>query len=143
MNKETLYKEVARLNKEIYHLTSKWFVVDCRLLTKGEKKRIKKVGNYITPCGVEIAFTDGSLISIPHQPSPAPYDTNNPRIVFLRKMGKATIVRIAFSDVPIEVEDFSEIENNCKALREEKQKLIEAAASEGIEISPLYKLEWY
>ena len=79
---------------------------------------IKKVGD-ITPAGVEIEMTDGSLRTIPYCSSSAPHD-GNLRVVSLQKMGGPVITRVSFGDVPKEVISFSEIENKCKTLREEK-----------------------
>lgn len=102
---------------------------------------IKKVGG-ITPSGVEIELTDGSLITIPYYPSSTPYD-GKLRIVSLQKIGEPNIIRISFGDVPKEVTSFSEIENKYKILREEKRKILEVAASEGIKVSISYTMEWY
>ena len=102
---------------------------------------IKKVGD-ITPAGVEIEMTDGSLRTIPYCSSSAPHD-GNLRVVSLQKMGGPVITRVSFGDVPKEVISFSEIENKCKTLREEKQRLIEVATSEGIEIPMLSIMELY
>lgn len=102
---------------------------------------IKKVGG-ITPSGVEIELTDGSLITIPYYPSSAPYDGKF-RVVSLQKIGEPTIIRISFGDVPKEVTLFSEIENKYKILREEKRKILEVAASEGIKVPIYYTMEWY
>ena len=142
MNKSSLLKKLHEINTEIYHISSKWFVTDCRLLNKAEKEMIKKVGNIITPAGVEIEMTDGSLRTIPYCPSSAPHD-GNLRVVSLQKMGGPVITRVSFGDVPKEVTSFSEIENKCKTLREEKQRLIEVATSEGIDIPMLSIMELY
>ena len=141
VNKSSLLKKLHEINTEIYHISSKWFVTDCRLLNKAEKEMIKKVGD-ITPAGVEIEMTDGSLRTIPYCSSSAPHD-GNLRVVFLQKMGEPVITRISFGDVHKEVISFSEIENKCKTLREEKQRLIKVATSEGIEIPMLSIMELY
>lgn len=141
VNKSILLRKLHEINTEIYRISSKWFVTDCRLLNKAEKEMIKKVGN-ITPAGVEIEMTDGSLRTIPYCSFSAPHD-GNLRVVFLQKMGEPVITRISFGDVPKEVISFSEIENKCKTLREEKQRLIEVATSEGIEIPMLSIMELY
>ena len=141
VNKSSLLKKLHEINTEIYHISSKWFVTDCRLINKAEKEMIKKVGN-ITPAGVEIEMTDGSLRTIPYCSSSAPHD-GNLRVVFLQKIGEPVITRISFGDVPKEVISFSEIENKYKTLREEKQRLIEVATSEGIEIPMLSIMELY
>lgn len=142
MNKSSLLKKLHEINTEIYHISSKWFVTDCRLLNKAEKEMIKKVGNIITPAGVEIELTDGSLRTIPYCSSSAPHD-GNLRVVSLQKIGGPVITRVSFGDVPKEVISFSEIENKYKALREEKQRLIEVATSERIEIPMLSIIELY
>lgn len=102
---------------------------------------IKKVSG-ITPLGVEIELTDGGLITIPYYLSSTPCD-GKLRIVSLQKIGEPTIIRISFGDVPKEVTSFSEIENRYKILREEKRKILEVAASEGIKVSIFYIMEWY
>lgn len=141
MNESSLMKKLHELNTEIYHISATWFVTDCRLLNKTEKEMIKKVGDVI-PSGVEIELTDGSLTTIPYYPSSAPYD-GELRVVSLQKIGEPTITRVSFGDVPKEVASFSEIENKYKILREEKQKLLEVAASEGIKVSVFCTMEWY
>lgn len=141
MNESSLIKKLHELNTEIYHVSSKWFVTDCRLLNKKEKEVIKKVSG-ITPSGVEIEMADGSLITIPYYPSSTPYDGKF-RVVSLQKIGEPTIIRISFGDVPKEVISFSEIENKYKILREEKRKILEVAASEGIKVPISYTMEWY
>lgn len=93
MNKSSLFKKLHELNIEIYHVSSKWFVTDCRLLNKTEKEMIKKVGDVI-PAGLEIELTDGSLTTIPYYPSSAPYD-GKLRIVSLQKIGEPTITRVS------------------------------------------------
>lgn len=141
MNKSSLFKKLHELNIEIYHVSSKWFVTDCRLLNKTEKEMIKKVGDVI-PAGLEIELTDGSLTTIPYYPSSAPYD-GKLRIVSLQKIGEPTIIRVSFGDVPKEITSFSEIENKYRTLRKEKQKILEVAASEGIEVPKLCTMELY
>ena len=142
VNKSSLLKKLHEINTEIYHISSKWFVTDCRLLNKAEKEMIKKVGNIITPAGIEIEMTDGSLRTIPYCPSSAPHD-GNLRVVSLQKMGRRVITRVSFGDVPKEVISFSEIENKYRILREEKRKILEVAASEGIKVPISYTMEWY
>lgn len=141
MNESSLIKKLHELNTEIYHVSSKWFVTDCRLLNKTEKEVIKKVSG-ITPSGVEIELTDGDLITIPYYLFSTPYDGKF-RVVSLQKIGEPTIIRISFGDVPKEVTSFSEIENKYRILREEKRKILEVAASEGIKVPISYTMEWY
>lgn len=138
MNKSSLMKKLHELNTEIRHISATRFVTDCRLLNKTEKEMIKKV----TPTGVEIELTDGSIIPMPYYPSSTPYD-GELRVVSLQKIGEPAITRVSLGDVPKEVTSFSEIENKYKTLKEEKQKLLEVAASEGIKVSVFCTMEWY
>lgn len=142
MNKSNLIKKLYEINAEIYRISSKWFVTDCRLLNKEEKEMIKKVGNYVTPMGVEIELIDGSLITIPYYPSSTSHD-GKLRVVSLQKIGEPAITRVSFGNVPKETSSFSEIEDKCEILREEKQRIIEAANSEGMKIPMFYIMEWY
>lgn len=119
-----MYEKLEKVMDELSILSNKWFVVECRPFNSNELARIKKIGNYITPMGVEIELKDGSLIYMPYYKESLYCKDKDLKIILLCKVGEATRIRATFGYAPVECDDFTEVEKKVENLKKEKENLI-------------------
>lgn len=119
-----MYEKLEKVMDELFVLSNKWFVVECRPLNKKELSLISKVGNYITPMGIEMELKDGRLIYLPYYERSLYCKDKDLKIILLCKVGESTRVRATFGYAPVECDDFTEVEKKVENLKKEKENLI-------------------